>query len=80
VVDDVERRKSCPYGDSKSHFSAVQPVATLYTDCDIPTPIFDRYIHLMKHPFNRFRLHETNKQTNVTIFSKYMLIYAPLQL
>jgi hypothetical protein len=31
-LDDVERRKSCPYRDSKSDPSAVQPVASRCTD------------------------------------------------
>jgi hypothetical protein len=38
-LDGVERRKSYPYRDSNSDPSAVQPVASRYTDCAIPAPI-----------------------------------------
>jgi hypothetical protein len=31
--------KFCPYRDSNSDLSAVQPVASRYTDCSIPAPI-----------------------------------------
>jgi hypothetical protein len=31
-MDDLEREKSCPYRDSNSDPSAVQPVASRYTD------------------------------------------------
>jgi hypothetical protein len=34
-LDNVERRKSCPYQDSNSDLSAVQPTASRYTDCTI---------------------------------------------
>jgi hypothetical protein len=37
-LDDLERKKSGPYRDSNSDSSAVQPVATRYTDCAIPVP------------------------------------------
>jgi hypothetical protein len=40
-VDDVERRKSCPYRDSNSDPSAVQFVASRYTDCAIPALFVD---------------------------------------
>jgi hypothetical protein len=36
-LDDVERRKSCLYRYSNSDPSAVQPVASRYTDWGIPT-------------------------------------------
>jgi hypothetical protein len=39
-LDDVEGEKSCPYRDSNSDPSAVQPVASRYTDCDIPALCF----------------------------------------
>jgi hypothetical protein len=32
-LDDAERRKSCPYRDSNSDRSAVQPVASRCTGC-----------------------------------------------
>jgi hypothetical protein len=32
-LDDMERRKSCPYRDSNSEHSAVRPVANRYTHC-----------------------------------------------
>jgi hypothetical protein len=35
-LDDVEKRK---FWDSNSDPSAVQPVASLYTHCTVPTPI-----------------------------------------
>jgi hypothetical protein len=43
VLDaDVERRKiSCPYRDSDP--SAVEPVASRYTDCAIPAPRLGYY-------------------------------------
>jgi hypothetical protein len=36
------KEKSCPYRDSKSDTSAVQPVASRYTDCTIPAPVVYR--------------------------------------
>jgi hypothetical protein len=35
-LDDVEKRTSLPYRDSKSDPSSIQPVASRYTDCAIP--------------------------------------------
>jgi hypothetical protein len=35
-LDDVEKRKILPYRDSNSDPSAVQPVASRYTDSTIP--------------------------------------------
>jgi hypothetical protein len=45
-LDDVEKRKYCPYRDSNSDPLAVQPVASHYTDCAIPATYrayFKRY-------------------------------------
>jgi hypothetical protein len=40
-LEDVERRKFCPYLDSNSDPSAVQPVASRYTDFTSPVNVKD---------------------------------------
>jgi hypothetical protein len=35
-LDDMQRRKPWPYRDSNFDLSAVQPVASRYTDCATP--------------------------------------------
>jgi hypothetical protein len=35
-LEDMEKRKSYPYWESNSDPSAVQPIASSYTDCAIP--------------------------------------------
>jgi hypothetical protein len=47
-LDDMERRKSCPYHDLNSDPSAVQPVDSRYTDCSIPVPVSQR-MHFIKN-------------------------------
>jgi hypothetical protein len=37
-LDDMERGESCPYWDSNTNPSALQPVASRYTDWAIPAP------------------------------------------
>jgi hypothetical protein len=37
-LDGVDRRESYPFRDSNFHPSAVQPVASRYTDCVITVP------------------------------------------
>jgi hypothetical protein len=39
-LDDLEKENSCPYRDSNSNLSVVQPVASRYTDCAIPAHIY----------------------------------------
>jgi hypothetical protein len=53
-MDDVERRKICPYRDSNSCPSAIQPIASRYTDCAIPAP-----------PVNYVELINLNPYTNL---------------
>jgi hypothetical protein len=44
-LNDVKRRKkSCPYRNSNSDHSAVQPLASRYTDCVIPVPLSEEQI------------------------------------
>jgi hypothetical protein len=38
--DDMEKRKPCLHGDSNTDPSAVQPVASCYSDCGIPVPLY----------------------------------------
>jgi hypothetical protein len=44
VLDDVEKKNSCPYRDMNSDPSVVQPVASRYTDCAIPAPNIEHVI------------------------------------
>jgi hypothetical protein len=50
-LEDVGRRKSCPYRDSNSDPLAVQHVASRYTDCAIALIIF--IYGLFNDAFNR---------------------------
>jgi hypothetical protein len=43
-LDDVERENSWPYRDLNSDPSAIQPVASSYTDCAIPTVVNWNYV------------------------------------
>jgi hypothetical protein len=36
-LDNLKKRKFCPYQDLNSNSSAIQPVTTHYTNCTIPT-------------------------------------------
>jgi NAD(P)-dependent dehydrogenase (short-subunit alcohol dehydrogenase family) len=48
----MRRRKySCSYRDSNSDFSAVQNVASSYTDCAIPVPSNTVLVYLTAHNF-----------------------------
>jgi hypothetical protein len=47
-LDDVERRKPCPYQDSKYDASASQLVAGRYTDCGVIGTFMHNYVEFAK--------------------------------
>jgi hypothetical protein len=46
----MERKKSCTYRDWNSDPSAVKPVASRYTDCSLPAPIYRLAQKLLSRP------------------------------